>query len=82
MHCNHLPSPGPCKFFELGFIVPMRLSFFSGHQPLRCEANIKRACMVAENVDVGAEDSKMLAVLVVGPTRYGLSWLKRPERHG
>ena len=30
-------------------------------------ANVKRACMAAENVDVAAGNSKMLAVLVLGP---------------
>jgi hypothetical protein len=53
------------------------------------DANVMRACMVAENVDVAAGHSKMLAVLVAGPReglwwapRYGLQWLKRSERHG
>jgi hypothetical protein len=53
------------------------------------DANVKRACMAAENVDVAAGHSKMLAVLVVGPresrggpARCGLQWLKRSERHG
>jgi hypothetical protein len=32
------------------------------------DANVKRACMAAENVDVAAGHSKMLAVLVVGPS--------------
>jgi hypothetical protein len=31
------------------------------------DANVKRACMAAENVDVAAGDDKMLAVLVLGP---------------
>src|SRR5271155_4813984 len=30
------------------------------------DANVKRACMAAENVDVAAGHSKMLAVLVLG----------------
>jgi len=31
------------------------------------DANVKRVCMAAENVDGAAGHSKMLAVLVVGP---------------
>jgi hypothetical protein len=31
------------------------------------DANVKRACMAAENVDVAAGYGKMLAVLVLGP---------------
>ena len=31
------------------------------------DANVKRACVAAENVDVAPGRSKMLAVLVVGP---------------
>ena len=31
------------------------------------DANVKRACMAAENVDVAAGHGKMLAVLVLGP---------------
>ncbi len=31
------------------------------------DANVKRACMVAENVDVAFGQSKMLPVLVLGP---------------
>jgi hypothetical protein len=30
------------------------------------DANVKRACMAAENVDAVADHSKMLAVLVLG----------------
>ena len=53
------------------------------------DANVKRACMAAENVDVAAGHSRMLAVLVLSPRerpwwvpRCGLQWLKRPEQHG
>ena len=31
------------------------------------DANVKRACVAAENVNVAAGHSKMLAVLVLGP---------------
>jgi hypothetical protein len=31
------------------------------------DANVKRACMAAENEDVSAGHSEMLAVLVLGP---------------
>jgi len=31
------------------------------------DADVKRACMAAENVDVAARHGKMLAVLVLGP---------------
>jgi hypothetical protein len=51
-------------------------------------ANVKRACMAAENVDVVAGHSKMLPVLVLGSgknrggqARRGLRWLKGCERH-
>jgi hypothetical protein len=42
------------------------------------DANVKRACMAAENVDVAAGQSKMLAVLVVGPRKR--SWRGRQVR--
>jgi hypothetical protein len=47
-------------------------SSFSSLLPLSCpkgkDADVKRACMAAENVDVAAAGhSKMLAVLVLGP---------------
>jgi hypothetical protein len=42
------------------------------------DANVKRACMAAENVDVAAAHSKMLAVLVVGPRER--SWRGRQVR--
>src|ERR1700692_3883387 len=52
------------------------------------DANVKRAGMAAENVDVAAGHGKMLAVLVLGPgkdgggsARCGLRWLKSSERH-
>ena len=40
------------------------------------DANVKRACMAAENVDVAAGHSKMLAVLVLGPRER--PWRVRP----
>ena len=42
------------------------------------DAKLKRACMAAENVDVAAGHSKMLAVLVVGPRER--SWRTRQVR--
>ena len=42
------------------------------------DANVKRACMAAENVDGGAAHSKMLAVLVLGPRER--PWRVRPVR--
>jgi hypothetical protein len=42
------------------------------------DANVERACMAAENVDVAAGLSKMLAVLVVGPRER--SWRARQVR--
>jgi hypothetical protein len=42
------------------------------------DANVKRACMAAENVDVAAGQGKMLAVLVLGPTER--PWRVRPVR--
>jgi hypothetical protein len=112
MHCNHLPSPGLCKVFELGidranevellFASPAFELFspsdgctnvfvnLKAEQALAAigrgetlqrallilhdaqiqvagDANLKRACMAAGNVDVAAGHSKTLAVLVVGP---------------
>src|ERR1700689_274938 len=112
MHCNHLPSPGLRKVFELGiacanevellFAPPAFELFFPSdgcanvfvafkvEQALAAigcsetferallmlhdaqiqvagDANVKRACMAAENVDVAAGHSRMLAVLVLGP---------------
>jgi hypothetical protein len=123
MHCNHLPSPGLCKVFELGidranevellFASPAFELFFPSdgcanvfvtlkvEQALAAigrsetfqrallmlhdaqiqvagDANVKRACMAAENVDVAAGHSKMLAVLVVGPRER--SWRARQVR--
>jgi hypothetical protein len=62
MHCNHLPSPCLCKIFELGIDRPNDAQI-----QVAGDANVKRACMAAENVDVAAGDDKMLAVLVLGP---------------
>jgi hypothetical protein len=121
MHCNHLPSTGPCKVFELGidranevellFAPPAFELFFPSdgcanvfvafkvEQALAAiglsetfqrallmlhdaqiqvagDANVKRACRAAENVDVAAGDSKMLAVLVLGPRER--PWRVRP----
>jgi len=48
-------------------------------------ANVKRACMAAENVAVGAGQSKMLAsswFSAPGKNRDGLQWLKGSEQHG
>jgi hypothetical protein len=42
------------------------------------QALVKSACMAAENVDVAAGHSKMLAVLVVGPRER--SWRARQAR--
>jgi hypothetical protein len=42
------------------------------------DANGKRACMAVEDVDVAAGQSKMLAVLVVGPRKR--SWRGRQVR--
>jgi hypothetical protein len=112
MRCNHLPSPGLCKVFELGIDRPNEVEllfarpafelFFpsdgfanvfitlKGEQALAAigrsetfprallmlhdtqiqvagDANVKRASMAAENVDVAAGHRKMLAVLVLGP---------------
>src|SRR6202030_3252267 len=112
MHCNHLPSPGLCKVFELGidranevellFASPAFELFFpsdgcanvivtvkveqalaaifrsetfqrallmlhDAQKQVAGDANVKRACMAAENVDVAAGHSKMLAVPVIGP---------------
>ena len=106
MHCNHLPSPGLCKVFELGidrtnevellWAPPAFELFFPGdgcanivvafkveqalatigrsetfprallmlhdtEKQVAGDANVKRARMAAENVDVGAGPSKMLA---------------------
>ena len=135
MHCNHLPSTGPCKVFELGidranevellFAPPAFELFFPSdgcanvfvafkvEQALAAiglsetfqrallmlhdaqiqvagDANVKRACMAAENVDVAAGHSKTLASSWFsapgedrgGSARRGLRWLKRSERHG
>jgi hypothetical protein len=53
------------------------------------EADVKRACMAADNVDVAAGHSKMLAVLGVGPRERSrrarqarAQWSKRSQRHG
>jgi len=75
MHCNHLPSPGLCKVFELGIDRANEVellfapSAFALFLPSDGCANVfvKRACMAAENVDVTAGHGKMLAVLVLGP---------------
>ena len=40
------------------------------------DANVKRACMAAENVDVAAGHGEMLAVLVLGPRER--PWPVRP----
>ncbi|HET6217403.1 MAG TPA: hypothetical protein VFE27_10330 [Acidobacteriaceae bacterium] len=42
------------------------------------DANVKRACMAAENLDVAAGHGKMLAVLVLGPRER--PWRVRPVR--
>jgi hypothetical protein len=42
------------------------------------DANVKRACLATENVDVAPGHSKMLAVLVVGPGER--SWRARQVR--
>ena len=42
------------------------------------DANVKRACMAAENVDLAAGDGKMLAVLVLAPRER--PWRVRPVR--
>jgi hypothetical protein len=42
------------------------------------DANVKRACMAAENVDVAAGHGKMVAVLVLGPGER--LWRVRPVR--
>jgi hypothetical protein len=42
------------------------------------DANVKRACMAAENVDVAAAHNEMLAVLVLGPRER--PWRVRQER--
>ena len=121
MHCNHLPSPGLRKVFELGidranqvellFAAPAFELFFPSdgcanvfvafkiEQALAAvgrsetfqrallmlhdaqiqvagDANVKRACMAAENVDVAT--GKMLAVLVLGPRER--RWRVRPVR--
>ena len=134
MHCNHLPSPGLCKVFELGidranevellFAPPTFELFFSSdgftnvivtfkvEQALAAigrgetfqrallmlhdakiqvarDADVKRACMAAENVDVATRHSKMVAVLFSAPmddrdgaTGCGRRWLKSSEQHG
>jgi hypothetical protein len=54
------------------------------------DANVKRACIAAENVDVATGHSKMLAssrFLAAGKDRggsaqCGLLWLKSSEQHG
>jgi len=111
MRCNHLPSPGLCKIFELGidranevellFASPAFELFFPSdgcanvflslkveqalaaigrseafqpallmlHGPqiqVAGDADVKPACMAAENVDVATSHGKMLAVLVLG----------------
>ena len=93
MHCNHLPSPGPCKVFELGIdranevellveqaLAAIGLSETFPHALLMLQdtkiqvagdANVKRACMAAENLDVGAGHRKMLAS----------SWFSAPGKH-
>jgi hypothetical protein len=55
MHCNHLPTPGLSKIFELGMD---RANVF---------LSLERDCMAAETVDLAAGDRKMLAVLALGP---------------
>ena len=48
-------------------------------------ANVKRACMAAENIDVGAAHSKMLARFLVLSSRekpVGARRLKSSEQHG
>jgi hypothetical protein len=42
------------------------------------DANGKRACMAAENVEVAAGQGKMLAILVLGPRER--PWRVRPMR--
>ena len=76
MHCNHLPTPGLSKIFELGMD---RANVF---------LSLERDCMAAETVDLAAGDRKMLAVLALGPREgrggsasCGLRWLKSSERH-
>src|SRR6202051_4853578 len=133
MHCNHLPSPGLCKVFELGIdranevellfappafellfpsdccanpLVALKieqafaaivrsetfqralLMLHDAQIQVAGDANVKRACMAAENVDVAAAHGKMLAVLVLGPgkdrggsARCRLRWLRSSERH-
>jgi hypothetical protein len=46
---------------------PTLLVLHDAHIQVAGDANVKRACMAAENVDVAAGNSKMLAVLVLGP---------------
>jgi hypothetical protein len=135
MHCNHLPSQGLCKVFELGIdranevellLAPpaFELVFqsdgwanvflaFKVEQALAAigrsetfqraflmlhdaqiqvagNADVKRAWMAAENINVAAGHRKMLASSWLsapgkdrgGPARYGLRWLKSSERHG
>jgi hypothetical protein len=134
MRCNHPPTPGLCKAFELGinranevellFASPaFELSFPSDgranvflalkvEQALAAigrsetfqrallmlhdaqiqvagDANVKRACMAAENVDVLPDIARCQQSLLSvpgkdrgGPARCGLQWLKSSERHG
>jgi hypothetical protein len=115
MHCNHLPSLGLCKVFELGIARANKVEllcappafelFFPGDgcanifvvlkveqslatiglsETVPCtllmlqdteiqvagDADVKRACMAAENVDLGAGHGKMLAS----------SWFSAPEK--
>ena len=51
------------------------------------DADVKRACMAAENVDVAAGHRRMLPILILGCGKNrgqfvgGLPWLKGYERH-
>jgi len=99
MHCNHLRSNafvtlkveqalaaiGRSETFQRALLM-----LHDAQIQMAGDANLKRACMAAENVDVATGHGKMLAVLVLGPpgkdrggsARRGLRWSKSSEQHG
>ena len=87
MHCNHLRSNafvtlkveqalaaiGRSETFQRALLM-----LHDAQIQMAGDANLKRACMAAENVDVATGHGKMLAVLVLGPR--GTPWRARPVR--
>ena len=77
MHCNHLLSPGLCKFFEPGMDRANEIQVVGN-------ANVKRACKAAESVEVGRtyQDANQFLVLGPGEKPCRARWLKSSEQHG